>query len=90
MPSLSNQEGSDGPFLASAHSLTSPSLDLMDRPASHILRMTRDGRRDREALLGGVVVGWYCPNCGKAIPIDDERTVDRDCQAHLDRHGAGR
>jgi hypothetical protein len=37
--------------------------------------MTRDQpQRDREALQGSVIVGWYCPRCRKAIPISDEKT----------------
>ncbi len=48
--------------------------------------MTRDRQRDREALLGGVIVAWYCSACGRAIPIEDERTEERDWQAHIARH----
>ena len=48
--------------------------------------MTRDLQRDREAFEGGVVVSWYCALCGKAIPIENERTFDADRQAHLAWH----
>jgi hypothetical protein len=50
--------------------------------------MTRDQRRDREAF--GIVVSWYCSQCGKAIPIEEERTFEEDRRAHLQRHSGRR
>ncbi len=51
--------------------------------------MTRDQKRDSEALLGGLIVGWYCPKCRKAYAVNDEKTFDQDRQAHLTRDQQG-
>lgn len=68
--------GSDSP--------TSPPLDvIVPRPA--LASMTRDHQRDLEAH-GGIIVARYCAECGRAIPIEDERTEARDWRAHLERH----
>jgi hypothetical protein len=33
-----------------------------------------------------VEVAWYCSECGRTIPVADERIEDRDRRAHLERH----
>jgi hypothetical protein len=32
------------------------------------------------------LVAWYCSQCGRSIPIEDERTFEADRRAHLERH----
>jgi hypothetical protein len=63
-----------------------PSPDLKALPPSRSRPMTRDQQRDREALQGGVIVAWYCSECGRAIPVEDERTLEQDRRTHLARH----
>ena len=43
--------------------------------------MTRDHRRDLEAV--GITVARYCNLCNRSIPIEDERTEEREWQAHM-------
>lgn len=51
--------------------------------------MTRNSRRDREALER-VTVSWYCSACGKSIEILDEARFGQDRRAHLERHQLNR
>ncbi len=67
----------------SPDSLTPPPFTLMDTGAP-ARRMTRDHRRDLEAA--GVIVGWYCNLCNRAIPIEDEITAERYWRMHMERH----